>query len=239
MGSVKGVSVGVIIPAAGKGVRMGGTRKQFRTLDSKPVLYWTVRLFDAHDAVDHIIIAAPEGDIDYVKGALEREKIETAYSVVAGGATRQQSVHKAIQALPQEVNVVLIHDAVRPFVYKHMISDVVACICKEGAAALAVPVADTLRSVEKDEFEQTISREGVYRMQTPQGAMRDTLEDAFRQAEEQQWQVTDDVDILNRAGYAVKIVEGSSLNIKITTRADWDFACLIWPVWVTNNNQAN
>lgn len=235
MGSVNGVSVGVVIPAAGKGVRMGGTRKQFRTLDSKPVLYWTVRLFDEHEDIDHIIIAAPEGDIEYVKGALDREGIETAYSVISGGATRQQSVYKGIQALPADVNVVLVHDAVRPFVYKHMISEVISSICKEGAAALAIPVADTLRSVDNDQFQQTIPREGVYRMQTPQGAMKDALEDAFDVAEKNNWQVTDDVDILNRAGYAVKVVEGSSLNIKITTRADWDFACLIWPAWVSVN----
>ena len=216
-------------------MRMGGTRKQFRTLDSKPVLYWTVRLFDEHDDVDHLVIAAPEGDIEYVEGALAKEELKTAYSVVAGGATRQQSVSKAIQALPIQVNVILIHDAVRPFVYKHMISNVITSICKDGAAALAIPVADTLRTVENDQFEQTIPRDGIFRMQTPQGAMRDALEDAFEQAERHNWQVTDDVDILRRAGYGVKVVEGSSLNIKITTRADWDFACLIWPTWIETN----
>lgn len=236
MGSVKGVSVGVVIPAAGKGLRMGGTRKQFRTLDSKPVLYWTVRLFDEHEEVDFIVIAAPQEDIEYVQGALEREGISTPYFVVPGGASRQQSVHNAVKALPDEANVVLVHDAVRPFVYKHMISNVISSICKEGAAALAIPVADTLRTVDNDQFDRTTPRDGVYRMQTPQGAMRDTLESAFQQAEEQNWQVTDDVDILKRAGYDVKVVEGSSLNIKITTRADWDFACLIWPTWVEHNN---
>ena len=99
----------------------------------------------------------------------------------------------------------------------------------------AIPVADTLRTVDNDQFDRTIPRDGVYRMQTPQGAMRDTLEAAFQQAEEHSWQVTDDVDILMRAGFDVKVVEGSSLNIKITTRADWDFACLIWPTWVMHN----
>ena len=235
MGVTKDVSVGVVIPAAGKGVRMGGTRKQFRTLDSKPVLYWTVRLFDEHQDVDHIVVAAPEEDIEYVEGALAREGLHTAYTVVAGGVTRQQSVTRAFRALPESVNVILIHDAVRPFVYKHMVSNVIAGICKEGAAALAVPVADTLRTVGNDQFDKTVPRDGIYRMQTPQGAMRDTIEDAFRQAEEHKWQVTDDVDILKRAGYEVKVIEGSSLNIKITTRADWDFACLIWPTWMDTN----
>lgn len=231
MGTDRAASVGVVIPAAGKGVRLGGTRKQFRMLDNKPVLYRTVQVFDEHAAITHISIAAPEDDVSDVQRMIEAEQPATPWHVVAGGATRQESVYRAIKALPEDVHVVLVHDAVRPFVHPAMISEVIETIEKQGAAAVAVPVADTLRKGQEGTFSTTISRESVYRMQTPQGALRLYMEKAFEKALKEEWQVTDDVELLQRAGYPVHVVEGSSLNIKITTRADWEMACLIWPVW--------
>ena len=227
----RATGVGVVIPAAGKGLRLGGTRKQFRELSDKPVLYWTVRVFDLHEAVEHITIAAPESDVESVYQLLEREQIKTTFKVVAGGASRQESVYRAVKSLPDRIDTVLIHDGVRPFLRSAMISAIIESIAENGAAALAIPVADTLRKGQSGLFVETIQRDGVFRMQTPQGAHRVYFENAFKEAEQMGWRVTDDVNVLQRAGYPVHIVEGSSLNIKITTRADWEMACLIWPVW--------
>ena len=224
--------VGVVIPAAGKGLRLGGERKQFRRLDGKPLLYWTVLLFESHELVDSIVIAAPEQEVELVRELLVSEGITKLSGVVSGGSTRQESVKKALEALSDSVDVAIIHDAVRLFVEKKAISQVIEAIHRDGAAALAVPVTDTLRAAEEHAFGRTVPREGLYRMQTPQGARVEWLYESFRKATQMGWNSTDDVDVLMKAGYSVQVVAGSSLNYKITTLSDWRLAQVVWPLWI-------
>ncbi len=221
----------VVVPAAGKGLRMGGERKQFRTLDGKPLLYWSVSPFDRHRDVDAIVIAAPEGEVDFVGRLMATQGIRKLAAVVPGGSSRQHSVQAALAAVPADMDVVLVHDAVRPFIDAQHISAVIETIGLKGAAALAIPVVDTLRTALDMQFGSTIPRDRLYRMQTPQGAKRAWMEKAFEQSTRQGWQATDDVDVLQRAGFPVQLVEGSSLNMKITTREDWELARLLWPDW--------
>jgi 2-C-methyl-D-erythritol 4-phosphate cytidylyltransferase len=200
-------------------------------LGGKPLLAQSAALFERHPAVDHIVVAVPEQDLQRVRNVLRSEDITKLRTVVPGGASRQDSVYAAFQALPGDVDIVLVHDGVRPFVLADQVSDVIETIEEHGAAALAIPVADTLRFGRGEAFGDTAPRDHLYRMQTPQGSRLDWFKTAFTNARRSAYASTDDVDLMRRAGFEVRIVEGSSLNFKITTRADWDLACIIWPDW--------
>lgn len=176
--------VAVLVPAAGRGTRLGGVRKQFRRLGDAPVLVQTLRAFDRHPDVQHLVVAAPPGEARATGDELHDAGLRKLTAVVPGGSSRQASVAHALRAVPSSVAVVLVHDAVRPFLAPGRIAAVVAAVRAQGAAALAVPVADTLRAADADgRFGATVPREGLYRMQTPQGFRRAWLEAAHATAD--------------------------------------------------------
>ncbi|MEM1270566.1 MAG: 2-C-methyl-D-erythritol 4-phosphate cytidylyltransferase [Bacteroidota bacterium] len=212
----------LLMPAAGKGLRLGGPRKQFRHLGGAPVWIQTLRTFDRHPDVTHLVVACPVDDVSDMQEAVEASAIKTPCTVVAGGATRQASVQHALDAAPAGTDIVLVHDAVRPFVTQSGISAVIDAVRREGAGALAIPVADTLRAGTDGTFESTIPRAGLYRMQTPQGFRTAWLRTALERAPDNL--ATDDVGLVQAAGYPVRIVPGSALNFKITTPEDWRLA---------------
>ena len=223
--------VGVIVPAAGRGSRMGGHRKQFRVLGGRSVLVQTLLVFERHREVDHIVVATPEEAVEPLRAELKRVGISKLYDVVSGGSTRQASVRAALDGMPEDVDVVLIHDAVRPFVRRARVSAVIDAVREHGAASLALGVADTLRRCDDDTFGETVPREGLCRMQTPQGFRRDWILEAHDRAERDGYTATDDVDLVQRTGKSVRRVDGRAENIKITTPDDWDGATRYWPLW--------
>ena len=226
--------VAVVIPAAGLGRRLGGPRrKQFRLLGGKPVLLRTLEVFARHPRVERIVVALPADVEVYVQEQIARESLEAEVEFTGGGSTRQASVSRALARItPANPDMpVLVHDAVRPFVRQVDIDRVLQAIQEAGAAALAIPVADTLRKVDDGWFEKTISREGVFRMQTPQGARYRLLKEAFVRAESRGIEATDEVALLQEAGMRVRWVPGTPFNIKITTPEDWTFAEHFWPCW--------
>lgn len=220
--------VAVLIPAAGHGTRLGGARKQFRSLGGDPLLLQTLRVFEHHDEVDKLFVAAPADTTGPLEDALRGAGLEKLGAVVAGGTTRQASVGVALHVVPEEVGIVLVHDAVRPFVKPVHISNVIRTVRHHGAAALALPVSDTLRRAFGTIFGETVPRESLYRMQTPQGFRRDWFEEAHERARQYGYFATDDVDLVQRAGYTVQIVEGCPRNVKITTPGDWEMAQVLW-----------
>ena len=143
--------------------------KQFRLLDGKPLLIRTLEVFQFHPSVKFIAVATPADAVETTEEALAREGLTKVRMVVQGGATRQASVYNALTALPGQIDTVLVHDAVRPFVSSEHISQVIDAIDLHGAAALAVPVADTLRAGREGIFGETHPRDEMFRMQTPQG----------------------------------------------------------------------
>ncbi len=223
--------VAVLIPAAGEGTRLGGRRKQFRRLGGEPLLVQTLRVFERHSDVDHLLVAAPVEATRVLEAELRRVGLSKLTAVVAGGATRQESVRSALAAVPKDVDVVLVHDAVRPFVEAAHLAAVIRVVRTQGAAALALPVVDTMRYGTTTGFTDTVSREELYRMQTPQGFRRDWLEAAHTLASQEATLATDDVELVQRLGESVQIVVGSPRNIKITTPEDWELAQLLWPHW--------
>ena len=219
--------MGVVVPAAGSGRRMGGAPKQFRPLGGAPVLVQTLRAFARHPEVGPLVVVAPADAVGRARSHLDAHGV--AATVVAGGATRQTSVRAGLAALPAHVDLVLVHDAVRPFVSAALVSRVVEAARASGAAAPAVPVADTLRRGEGGTFGATVPRDGLWAMQTPQAARRDTLEAAYSEADG--LVATDEVGVLERAGVAVTIVEGDARNVKLTRREDWALALALWADW--------
>jgi 2-C-methyl-D-erythritol 4-phosphate cytidylyltransferase len=224
--------VAVLVPAAGEGSRLGGRRKQYRTLGGRPLLVQVLLAFERHPSVGHLIVAAPEDHVSAVSDRLQAEGLSTLTAVVSGGDSRQESVRYALRAAPTPVEVVLVHDAVRPFVTGEEVQSVVDAVRAHGAASLAIPVADTLRSGSGMEFGETVPRDGLYRMQTPQGFRRAWLEEAHRQAAgADDAPATDDVGLVRRTDRAVHIVPGTRRNFKITTPADWSYAQQLWEAW--------
>ncbi len=222
-------NVAVVIPAAGSGLRMGGTAKQFRPLGDAPVLVQTLRAFAKVEEIRTTVVAVPESEVGAV-GDLVIEFGLDAF-VVAGGATRQESVGEGLRAVPEQAEIVLVHDAVRPFISAIQIRTVISAIESHGAAALAAPVADTLRRRTGSDFGETVERDGVYRMLTPQGARKVLLVDAHEKAAESRSVATDEVELLQRTGVVVHLVVGDERNIKLTRPSDWAIAEALWPEW--------
>lgn len=220
--------VAVLVPAAGQGTRMGGERKQLRLLGGKPLVVQTLLVFDRHPSMDLLVVAAPAAELEALRARLGTAGLHKLHAVVAGGATRQESVAAALAAVPGDVDVVLVHDAVRPFVDPGDVTAVLAAVREHGAAALAIPVTDTLRRGRGDVFAGTVPRSGLFRMQTPQGCRRDWFDAAHAEAQRTGYQATDDVDLVQQLGHPVRIVPGSTRNIKITTPDDWELAGLLW-----------
>ncbi len=218
-----------MLPAGGSGSRMGGgpddPAKQFRNLGGAPVLVQTLRAFARHPDVERAVVVVPAGEEAEVARRLAGYDLSAA--VVGGGPTRQASVANGVRALPASVDLVLVHDAVRPFVAADVIARVIEASRTWGAAAAAVPLADTLRQGgDGPLFGETVPRAGLWAMQTPQGARRDWLERAFANAAG--FLATDEVGLLQRAGHPVRIVEGDTRNVKLTRPSDWALARALW-----------
>lgn len=225
-------AVGVVLPAGGSGSRMGGAPgappKQFRELGGAPVLVQTLRAFARHPDVGPAVVVVPAGEEEATAGLLRTFAVEAA--VTTGGPTRQASVANGVRALPGGVDLVLVHDAVRPFVPASVVARVVEAVRQSGAAAAAVRVADTLRQGgDGPLFGGTVDREGLWAMQTPQGARREWLERAHANAGGAV--ATDEVGLLQGAGRPVRIVEGDARNLKLTRPTDWALAEALWPSW--------
>lgn len=221
-------AVGVVLPAAGRGTRLGGTRKQLRTLGGAPVLIQTARLFERHTACEAIVVPTDPALIERVDALVREAGLGGIVSVVGGGDTRQTSVAAGVSALPDRLRYVLVHDAVRPFAPDRLIREIIDAVRRHGAAAAAIPVSDTVRRVESGRFRETVDRRGLYRMQTPQAFRREWLTDALGRAKRENISATDDVALVQRSGHGVYLVEGDARNIKITTPADWELARMLW-----------
>jgi len=206
---------------------MGGAPKQYRQLGDAPVLVQSLRAFDLHPDVGALVVVVPAESVEETTRQLAAYKLVA--EVIAGGETRQASVGNGLVALPAAIKWVLVHDAVRPFVSSRLISEVIAAAKASGAAAPAVPVADTLRRAEGRTFGETVPREHLWAMQTPQAARRDLLEIAYARAGDAH--ATDEVGLLQRAGVEVALVEGDTRNIKLTRAEDWETALAVWPGW--------
>ncbi len=231
------MKVFVIIPAAGLGTRMAARSsapsKQFAELGGVPILVHTLRKFASVDAVTEIFVALRAAESSRFESRLEPEGLRSRVRMVEGGDNRQQSVANALAELekrsqPTADDVVLVHDAVRPFVDAEIIRNVIAATAKHGAAIAGLPAVDTVKQVDRTAdgaiVTSTIPRERVVLAQTPQGFRFAVLKKAFDDAQADGFTGTDEASLVERAGHEVSVVMGSARNIKITTPADLELA---------------
>lgn len=212
-----------LVPAAGRGLRMGGSvPKQFLSLGGEPLVVQSLRTLQAAPGVDQIVLAVPLADVEYCADEIvSRYRFTKVAKVVAGGAERQDSVRHALAQIHSDTEIVLIHDAVRPFVTLWMIAEVVAAARKEGAAIIALPMRDTVKQVRADRMvERTVDRTPLWLAQTPQAFRRDWIETAHTKAHAEGIRATDDAFLVEWLGYSVAVVEGSGENIKVTRPED-------------------
>ncbi len=219
----EGSLVVALVPAAGKGLRMGGAvPKQFLSLGGEPLVVHSLRVLQASPVIDHIILAVPQADLDYCLNDLAvRFGFSKITKVVAGGKERQDSVRHALEHVSEETEIVVIHDAVRPFLTQQMLADAVASARRVGGAIVALPMRDTVKQVDAEHrIERTVDREPLWLAQTPQAFRRDRLLDAHRKAHVEGVHATDDAYLFEWAGHPVVVVEGSGENIKVTRPED-------------------
>lgn len=214
-----------IIPSAGMGRRMGSTRKNYLALLGRPVLAHTLAAFEAAASVDAVIVVAAPGDERYcLDEIVSRYGFRKAVAVVPGGAERQDSVRRGIEAAPSGFGYIAVHDGARPLITPDIIDRTVAAAVLSGAAIAAVAVKDTIKEASGGLVRRTVPRDGLISVQTPQAFERGLLEKAVRAAAEGGFLGTDESSLVERAGIAVSVVEGSYENIKITTPEDMAFA---------------
>ncbi len=230
------MKVVVIIPAAGLGTRMSAVSgspssksKQFFELQGTPILVHTLRKFAQCDAVSEMVVALRKNETATFQKQAEKEKFGKPLRVVEGGEHRQNSVANALAAIEAaDDDIVLVHDAVRPFVDQDTIMGVIEAVKKYQAAIAGVPAVDTVKQVERTSdgavVIATVPRERMVLAQTPQGFRFGLLKKAFDEATADGFMGTDEASLIERAGGTVHVVMGSPRNVKITTPADLELA---------------
>lgn len=232
----------VIIPAAGLGTRMASgpatkdkkpaASKQFVELHGTPILIHTLKRFTSNSEVAEIFVALRKSEIETFRERLQEEAPEILKKrmvLLEGGENRQQSVANALASVSADPDdIVLVHDAVRPFVTDGIIREVTAAAKRYGAAITGVPAVDTVKQVERTAegalIKATIPREKIVMAQTPQGFRYEVLKNAFDEAAADGFIGTDEASLVERSGHPVAVVMGSPRNMKITTPGDLELA---------------
>jgi len=221
------MSVLAIIPAAGMGLRMGGeTPKQFLSLEGAPIFIHTLRKFRRASVIDAIHLGVRPEDMERAASALAGERSSKPVRLIGGGATRQETVERALGEAPASTEIVVVHDAVRPFVELDLIERVVEAARRDGAAILGISSIDTVKQVERQSVLGTIPRERIVLAQTPQAFRYALLREAFARARAEGFSATDESSLVERLGAAVTVLRGSDRNIKITKPSDLPLARL-------------
>ncbi len=210
-------TVWAVIPAAGHGVRMG-RKKQGLMVAGLPVLRWTVDVFEATVAVSGVVVTVPAEDVEAWQRRLAG--CRKVRAVVAGGAERQDSVRLGLGALPPEVAWVAVHDGVRPCITPELVERVVAEARLHGAAIAALPVIETVKRGTDGWVKETVERDGLWAVQTPQVFGVEMLREAHRRAAAEGVRATDDAALVERLGLPIRLVPGLPGNVKITRPED-------------------
>ncbi len=216
---------GAVIVAAGTASRMGGIDKVMAPLGGEPMIVRTVRAFQNCGAIVEIVVVTREDLILPITSACRG--MDKVRAVVAGGASRQESVARGLSALSGQMKLAAVHDGARPLVSDAVIDRTVRAAHSYGAAAPAVPVKDTIKVVKGGLVMATPDRNALRAVQTPQVFDFDLLRGALEKAEKDKAAVTDDCSAVERLGMRVKIVEGEERNLKITTPLDLKIAALL------------
>lgn len=225
------MNVTAIVPAAGTGERMlHRLKKNYISLLGQPILSRTLQALDSVASIRQMIVAVYPGEEQLCRQEVLADlRLRAAVQLVAGGATRQQSVRNALDLVPDSADIVVIHDGARPLVSSSLIEEVIAAAGRRRAATAAAAVKDTMAMISRESsaITQALPREQLCIIQTPQAFERALLVRAHEQARLDGFQGTDDASLVLRLGIPVAAVDGSYANIKITTQDDLMLAELI------------
>lgn len=218
----KGPFITALIAAAGTGRRMKrDINKQFIPIQEKPVLMHALERFALISEINQIIILIRDGEQEAVEKIIKKVKFTQQVSITVGGQERQDSIAMGLRAMDEKTEIVLTHDGARPFVSLEEIQSIIRGAINYGACCLMTPMKDTVKISDDGSWSRvTPDRSKLFAIQTPQGFKRSILEQAYRQAYEENYYGTDDCSLVEKAGYRVRLIRGSYNNIKITTPED-------------------
>lgn len=210
-----------LIVAAGRGERFGAALpKALVTLDGTPLVIHVLRRYLESGTVAQIVVAAPGGEVERFRSLIP-DPAPVPVMVVAGGARRQDSVRLALAAVPEEMDLVSVHDAARPLVSVDLIRRTIEVAARQGAAVAALPVSDSVKEVDdRGVVMASRARDRLWLAQTPQVFRADWLREAHRLAERESIEATDDSALVERLGVSVAVVPGEPVNLKITRAED-------------------
>ena len=214
--------ISAIITAAGSGQRFGET-KQFKLLDGQPLYQYSIKVFLSVKIFDEVILVVPRDSQKTIEQEINSFS-DKPVKIINGGINRQDSVKNGIRASSVNSDLVVIHDAVRPFVTKKLIEDCISACSYSDGAIIAIPPVDTIKYSTSDIIEKTIDREFVWMAQTPQVFNKGKLLEAYENQSLNNSIFTDEASIMEGMGYSITIVPGTEQNFKITTRDDWNRA---------------
>ena len=215
--------ISVLIAAAGQGKRMkASVKKPYLILADKPILSHTINRFEQNSVIDEIFVIVDESDFMVCrKNVLAPFHFRKVQELVPGGETRQVSVFNGLRALSDDVDFVVVHDGVRPFINDEIIFQCLEATAEWGAAVSAVPVKETIKVANEESFiVETPKRDRLWRVQTPQVFRKSLLVEAHKKATHDGIDAPDDAALVEKLGFPVKLVMGSYKNMKLTTPED-------------------
>lgn len=216
----KTLRCGAVVPAAGSSSRMGGQDKILLPLDGVPVLIRTLRALESSALITEIVVVTREDLIVPISQLCRDAALSKVSKVVIGGSSRAESVLRGIRALPEETELIAIHDGARPLVTTEVIDQAITMAAQRGAAAPAVPVKDTVKKAHDGLVEETPDRSSLFAVQTPQVFDASLIRGALGKAVEENASITDDCSAVERLGMQVFLTQGDYTNLKITTPED-------------------
>jgi len=220
---LRGTIVHILIPAAGKGTRMGSDRnKLLLPLLDQPILAWTLKAIAASPSIEWIGIIGQPYDFPAFQAIIDSLALTTPIALISGGTTRQESVYHGLCALPEAAESVLIHDGARCLATADLFERCTTAFQEGNGFIAAIPVKDTIKVVTPgtSTIEATPDRSQLWAAQTPQGFQVSILKQCHETGQQQQWQVTDDAALFEKCGFPVQIVTGEETNLKVTTPVD-------------------
>ena len=222
--------VSAIIPVAGQGKRFGGkTPKQFLKIGGQPIIEITLQKFISLDEINHGVVVVAESEIDSSRNLFRHiDGFDEKFKIISGGVERQDSVYSGIKNIPPDTDIVVVHDGVRPLVSSQLISKSIQTAVETGACIAALPVKDTIKRVKHGTVLETIPRDRLWQVQTPQTFKYSILREAHEKARETDFYSTDESALVEWNGHPVKIILGEYSNIKITSTVDLELSRLLY-----------
>lgn len=220
------IKTSAIIPAAGSGKRLkGNKKKQYLEIQDKPLLFYTLRVFQNSPDINEIVLVAPKSDLNHTKkNIVEKYGFSKVSCVVEGGSERQDSVKNGFDNVADDTDIVVIHDAARPLINDSIIKRVVNSARENGSSITALQITDTLKMAVNGVVKNTYPRENFWRSQTPQAFRYSILNECYERKLNEEAIFTDESQMVEYAGFEVSVVDGWEYNIKITTNEDFKLA---------------